>query len=340
MVTVKDLIDSFPQLLTMHKGNIDAKALLASSVEAPKESSIVYLSNKNWITQALDSQASIIITDESIYSEIKEHKNKAIICTANVQMAMALINTHFFKREFLSLPFDGCSIHSTANVSKTAQIGQGVILGPGAVIGHNVVLGDNVKVGANTVIESNAIIGSETILHANVTICHNSVIGDNCQIQSGTVIGGEGFGFASDQTFTHFRKPHYGKVIINDKVNIGSNVCIDRGAFEDSVIGEGTQIDNICHFAHNIKIGKNCIFTGGFMCAGSVTIGDRCVFGGRTTVTGHISICNDVHTGGLTGVTKSITEPGAYAGFPFEKLRDNLKTRAAIKKFKKYILKK
>ena len=76
------------------------------------------------------------------------------------------------------------------------------------------------------------------------------------------------------------------------------------------------------------------------MCAGSVTIGNRCVFGGRTTVTGHISICSDVHTGGLTGITKSITEPGAYAGFPFEKLKDNLKTRAAIKRFKKHMQKK
>lgn len=340
MVTAKDLIDSFPQLLIQHKGNMSASAQLASAVEAPKQGSILYLSHKKWLDSVLSSEASIIVTDQALYDEIPETSGKAVICSANVQMAMALINTHFFKRETLSLPFDGANIHPSAVVSKTATLGQGVILGPGAVIGHNVALGNNVKIGANSVIESDSKLGNNTTLHSNVTICHGSVIGKGCEIQSGTVIGGEGFGFASDQTFTHFRKPHYGKVIIHDNVNIGSNVCIDRGAYEDSVVGEGTQIDNVCHFAHNVRIGKNCIFTGGFMCAGSVTIGDRCVFGGRTTVNGHTTICSDVHTGGLTGVTKSITEPGAYAGFPFEKLKDNLRTRAAIKKFKKQVLKK
>jgi UDP-3-O-[3-hydroxymyristoyl] glucosamine N-acyltransferase len=159
-------------------------------------------------------------------------------------------------------------------------------------------------------------------------------IGKNCEIKANTVIGGEGFGFAHDQKGHHHRIPQKGRVVLEDNVYIGSMCAVDRATLEngETRIGEGTKLDNHIQIAHNVKIGKHCVFAGGTVIAGSTTIGNHCVVGGHSSIAGHIKICDQVHLGGRSGVSGSIEKPGAYTGHPLQPLKDHLRSEAYIKR--------
>jgi len=151
-------------------------------------------------------------------------------------------------------------------------------------------------------------------------------------ILSNSVIGGEGFGFSQDQYFNHHRIPQTGKVVLGKNVTIGAINTIDRGTYGATTIGDGTIIDNMCHIAHNVKIGNNCIILSGFLCAGSCTIGDRVVASGGTILKDHVNICSDVYLMHRAGVVKDIKKPGMYAGSPVLKMADYVKSNAIYAK--------
>ena len=175
---------------------------------------------------------------------------------------------------------------------------------PSAVIDPMAKIGDRVIVEANSVIDAGVVIGDNTHIGANVTISH-SIIGSFCRIHNGARIGQDGFGFAIDANGIT-PVPQLGRVIIGDHVNIGSNTCIDRGAGPDTVIGDGTIIDNLVQIAHNVKIGKGCIITAQVGISGSTEIADYCVFGGQSGVAGHLKIGVGAQIGAQSGVTKDV----------------------------------
>ncbi|MCC6138171.1 MAG: UDP-3-O-(3-hydroxymyristoyl)glucosamine N-acyltransferase, partial [Bdellovibrionaceae bacterium] len=250
---------------------------------------------------------------------------------ANPELLMANIK----KDIFLATPFRNSHLPRRALnifVPSSAKVAETATLGPGVVLGENVVIGENTYIGANTVIEQNVSIGNNCTLHPLVYVGHSCSIGNNCEILPNTSIGTDGFGYAHDEKWNHYRIPHSGRVILEDDVHVGSNCSIDRGSIEDSIIGRGTKIDNQCHLAHNSVLGRNCLITANFAMAGSSKIGNNFVTGGSTSVTGHITITDNVQVGGMSGVTKSITEPGQYGGFPLQKMQDYLRTKAAIAK--------
>jgi UDP-3-O-[3-hydroxymyristoyl] glucosamine N-acyltransferase len=196
------------------------------------------------------------------------------------------------------------------------------------VISDGCVIGDEVIVGANTVLEPKVKVGRGTHIHPLVFIGHSCEIGAECEIKPNTTIGGEGFGFAHDEKGRHYRITHYGRVIIEDRVDIGAGVQIDRGTFDDSHIGEGTKIDNHSHFGHNIRIGEHSILVAGALVAGSVSIGSHCIIGGRTNIGGHLQITDGVQLMATSSVAKSIDKPGQYGGLPIQDAQDAMKTRA------------
>jgi UDP-3-O-[3-hydroxymyristoyl] glucosamine N-acyltransferase len=207
-------------------------------------------------------------------------------------------------------------VHETAIVSSSAEIA------PLAVIAENSVIGEHVYVGSGTVVGPDCRIGDHTRLNANVTLPRKVVIGERCIIHSGAVIGADGFG----NTMTSegwLKVPQLGGVSIGSDVEIGANTAIDCGAINDTVIEDGVRIDNLCHIAHNVRIGAHSAIAGMAGIAGSTTIGKRCLFAGQVGCVGHISICDDVMVSGKGMITKDITVPGAYAnGFPAEPVRD------------------
>ncbi len=222
------------------------------------------------------------------------------------------------------------NIAPSAVIDATAKLGNNVSIGANAVIESGVELGDNVIIGAGCFVGKNSKIGAGSRLWANVTIYHEIQIGQNCLIQSGTVVGADGFGYANDRG-NWVKIPQIGRVIIGDRVEIGACTTIDRGALDDTVIGNGVIIDNQCQIAHNVVIGDNTAVAGGVIMAGSLTIGRYCMIGGASVINGHMEICDKVTVTGMGMVMRPITEPGVYSsGIPLQPNKVWRKTAALV----------
>lgn len=203
-------------------------------------------------------------------------------------------------------------VHPGAVVAAGAEIGHGAIIGAGAVIGHNCRIGDHAVIGHNAVIEHDCEIGEGTRIESSVTLCRRSRIGRHCVLSPGVVVGASGFGYAPDGQ--RWRKIHQlGGVVIGDEVDIGANTTIDRGAIDDTEIGNRVKLDNQIQIAHNVRVGDDTIIAGCTAVAGSTRIGRRCRIGGRVSILGHLVIADDVvlHAGAF--VARSIPAAGTWA---------------------------
>ena len=208
-------------------------------------------------------------------------------------------------------------VSSKAFISKNASLGKEVFVGDFAFIGEGTVIEDNVYIFPNVYIGNNCRIGRGTVIFPNVTVYDNTTIGRFVRIHSGAVIGSDGFGYAFSKSEKKIYKiPQVGKVVIEDFVEIGANSTIDRGTLGETVIGEGTKIDNLVQIGHNVKIGKYCFIVSQVGISGSTRIGDFVTLAGKVGVAGHIEIGNNVTVAAKAGVTKSIKKADIYAGFP------------------------
>ncbi len=248
------------------------------------------------------------------------------VSLALAQIARAHFDPGFSRRAFLA----DQPIHPTAVIHPSAQVADSAVVGPHTVIGPDVILEAQVVVGSHCHLEAGVHVGQGSHIHSHVYLGPQTQLGKLCEIHPMTSIGTEGFGYAHDSQGEHHRIPHLGRVVLQDRVHIGSNVSMDRGTLDDSVVGAGTKIDNHCHFGHNFRCGKNCLITGGFISAGSVTLGDRVVVGGRTTISGHLEVASGVQLAGLSGVPKSLNEAGAYGGYPPQPVKEHLRTTSTL----------
>ena len=225
-------------------------------------------------------------------------------------------------------PAPAVNIHPTAVIADDVVMGQGVAVGANAVIESGVVLGDGAVIGAGCFIGQNSKLGARSKLWANVTIYHNVRIGDDCLVQSGTVIGADGFGYANERG-EWIKIPQLGGVVIGNRVEIGANTCIDRGAIDDTRIADNVIIDNLCQIAHNVEIGYGTALAGATTFAGSTKIGKYCIIGGASVFNGHIEVCDQVTITGMAMVMRSISEPGIYSsGIPAQTNKEWRKTAA------------
>jgi UDP-3-O-[3-hydroxymyristoyl] glucosamine N-acyltransferase len=220
---------------------------------------------------------------------------------------------------------------------------------PSAILADNVKLGKNIAVGAHTIIEDGVEIGDNTIIYggcyigfdtkigkdclvyANVAIRERVTIGNRVIINNGTVIGSDGFGYVKIDE-VHQRIPQVGTVLIEDDVDIGANVAIDRARFDKTIIGKGTKIDNLVHIAHNVIIGENSIIVAQTGISGSSTIGKNVILAGQSGVVGHISIGDNVTVGAQSGVTKSVPPNTTVSGYPAKPHDTAKRVNACIQK--------
>lgn len=214
------------------------------------------------------------------------------------------------------------NIASSAVIADTAAVAESAAIGANAVIAAGVELAANVQIGAGVVIAEGVTIGANTKIMPNVTIYHGVQIGSDCVVHSNTVIGSDGFGYANDAG-SWVKIPQVGTVIIGDRVEIGASSTIDRGALDNTILGDGVIIDNQCQIAHNVEIGDNTAFAGFASVAGSTKIGRNCFIGGAAAINGHITICDQVQVTGMSMVAKSIKTPGVYSsGIPAQPNRE------------------
>lgn len=267
---------------------------------------ITFLANPKYLSLLETTLASAIITSKDIKTA-----NKPIIRTENPSLAFAKM-VSLVEPQDVSHPK---GIHPTAIIAKDAALGKNVAVGPYAVIENNASLGDNVIIYAGCYIGYHTKIGRNTLIYPNVSIRERVLIGERVIIHSGTVIGSDGFGFVTLDG-AHHKIPQIGTVVIEDDVEIGANVTIDRARFDKTVIGKGTKIDNLVQIAHNVVIGENSIIVAQAGISGSTVIGKGVTLAGQAGLVGHITIGDGAVVAAQAGVTKSVPANTLVSGYP------------------------
>lgn len=221
-------------------------------------------------------------------------------------------------------------IAASAFVHESAKIGKGCKIDHGAVIEKNVEIGDHSEIGANSFISQSVQIGQNCKIAANTTISH-AIIGDFVSLYPGVRIGQDGFGFAIDPA-GHVKVPQLGRVIIEDHVEIGANTCIDRGAGPDTIIGQGSWIDNLVQIGHNVKIGKGCVIVSQTGISGSTELEDFVSLGGQVGIAGHLKLGMGVQIAAKSGVMRDIPAGEVHMGYPAMPMKQFMRQVAYIKR--------
>ncbi len=237
---------------------------------------------------------------------------------------------------FFNPEFKLTGIDETAYIHPTVQLGDNVAVGKFVVISENCKIGDDTKIYHGTVIMENVEIGSGNLIFPNVTIRENCITGNNVIIHSGSVIGSDGFGYSTDEKGVYHKIPQIGNVVVEDDVEIGSNVSIDRAAVGSTVIKKGVKLDNLIQVAHNVTIGENTVISGQAGVSGSTKIGKNCVIAGQVGIAGHLEITDKVLIGAQSGISKSIKKPGIYFGYPAKEMSVARKLEAHIRNLPNY----
>ncbi len=279
-----------------------------SGIKEAVEGDVTFLANEKYAHLLETTKASVIITSPSM--KLPE-TDKTLILTDNPSLAFARLVEHWFPQE-VDHPK---GIHPTAIIGENVKLGKNVAIGAYVVIEKNVEIGDDTIIYAGTYIGHDTKIGSGCLIYPNVSIRERITIGNRVIIHSGTVIGSDGFGFATVKG-VHHRIPQIGTVVIEDDVEIGANVTIDRARFDKTLIGKGTKIDNLVQIAHNVIIGENAIIVAQTGISGSTVIGNGVILAGQTGVVGHISIGDGAIVGAQSGVTKSVPPGSVVLGSP------------------------
>jgi len=274
-----------------------------SSLETATDKSITFLSSSKFVNQLSTTLAGCVLLS-------KEHNlSKEMNCVfcKDPYLAYALVSQALDES-----PLPATSISDTADLAASAEIGENVSIGAHSVIAKNCKIGKGVVIGPNCFVGEGCIIGDNSLIHANVSIYHRVYIGDFCILHSGVVLGSDGFGYANDNG-RWIKIPQTGSLVLGNHVEIGANSCIDRGALNNTEIGNGVKIDNMCHIAHNVSIGDNTAMAGFSAIAGSAKVGESCQLGGRSSILGHLEIAAGTHLTAGTLVSKSNKKSGVFS---------------------------
>ena len=300
-----------------------------ASVERCGPGDLVFVADEGAVETIRGRQSSAVVTSPELQELVSTVGDLTLLVAPNLKLAHAMIRQRYVDRDVLASEWP--AIHPSAVIGPDCVIGEGSRIGPLVVLGSGVRVGDATAVMAGAVVEHGAVIGDGTVIHPNVTIGYDCEIGDEVVIQSNAVIGAEGYGFAQDAKGRSHRIPQLGRVVIEDRVSVGAGTCIDRATYGETRIGAGTKLDNLCHIAHNVEIGRDCLLTAMFVTGGSAKLGDRVVASGQTAILDHLEVCSDVFLVRRAGVAEDIEQPGIYAGAPVEPYARYLKNTAVAR---------
>ncbi len=316
------------EIATLVNGKIlygDKNILISqiAPIKEAKKGDITFIFDKKELKKIPENQidASCVILPE----DIKTISIPKII-VENPKLAFAKLLELFISS---TTPPEG--IHPTAIISKNAQIGKEVSIGAYVVIGDDVQIEDKVVIYPLTYVGNKVVIGEGSILYPKVVINEKVTIGKRVIIHSNAVIGSDGFGYVETGK-THYKIPQKGKVLIEDDVEIGACVTIDRATMGATIIGKGTKIDNLVHIGHNVVIGKNCIIVAQAGIAGSVTLKDNVILAAQSGVSEHVVIKENTIVAARAGVIKDIGPNQIVSGFPARPHQEELKIKALTQK--------
>lgn len=293
-ITIQEILQFLGEKVLQVHGPVEGVYIdNLAEVERVKETTLDWIkpSKPNKQENAENSKARVLLVD----AVVQPIDGKTLIVVKNPKVALAEIGNYFFVEKVMS------GIHPTAIIDPEARIGNNCHIGPYTVIGK-------------------AVIGDNCVIDAHVRIYDDVVMGHDCVVKAGAVLGGAGFGYERDEEGNKFRFPQIGQLIMGDYVEVGSNTCIDRGALADTMIGDYSKINNLCHIAHNNKIGRNVTITGCVNISGSNVIDDNVWIAPNASIKGWIHIGEGAVVGMAAVVVKDIPPHETWVGNPAHKL--------------------
>jgi UDP-3-O-[3-hydroxymyristoyl] glucosamine N-acyltransferase len=310
-------------------GNAETLVTGVAGIESAVPGAILFVESEKRLQEAQSSNAAAIIVPSSIAAKVRRalrQGGKPALLTGNPRLAFAKVMEYF---QPLLTPEEG--IHPTAVIEPDAHIGEGVTIREFCYIGHHAHIGDGAVIYPHVVIGDGAQIGDDCILYPAVVINHHVHVGQRVRIHSGSVLGGDGFGYVMDGG-KHHKVPQVGTVIIEDDVEIGANVCIDRATIGATRVGAGTKIDNLVQIAHNVQVGRNCILCGQVGLSGSVVVEDNVVMAGQAGLADHVKIGKGAVLGAKAGIMANVDAGAFVMGGPAIPQREFMKREAATRK--------
>ena len=308
-------------------GNPEATVTSFARIESGKPGTICFFANPKYEHHVYASKADIIIVNASF--EPKEPVSATMIRVEDAYAAVATLLEYVTARKRSYRRYRGLR----SRVRWSSKIGKKVYVGDFAYVGKNAQIGDYTKIHENVYVGDDVRIGSHCIIYPGVRIYPGMVIGNNVIIHSNAVIGSDGFGFAPLEDGTWKKIEHTGNVIIEDDVEIGANVCVDKSQMGSTVIRKGVKIDNLCQIAHNVEVGCNTVMASQTGIAGSAKIGEHCIIAGQVGIAGHIELADNTTIGAQSGILGSVKEPGqTLMGSPAFPLKQYLRSYAVFKR--------
>ncbi|WP_299013601.1 UDP-3-O-(3-hydroxymyristoyl)glucosamine N-acyltransferase [uncultured Polaribacter sp.] len=313
-------------------GNPNEEVFKLSKIEEGEKGSLTFLSNPKYNGYLYTTNASIAIVnkDFKLEKEVETTLIKVSDAYASFSKLLEFYNEVKNNKEGREQPLF---------IAESATIGSNEYIGAFTYVGEHVSIGTNVKIYPNTYIGNNCKIGDNTVIFAGVKIYSDTQIGENCKIHSGTIIGADGFGFAPNDKGEYKAIPQIGNVILEDNVDIGAGVTIDRATLGSTIIRKGVKLDNQIQVAHNVEIGAHTVIAAQTGIAGSTKIGKHCMIGGQVGIAGHIKVGDNTKILAKAGVTKSVKANQILNGSPAFNILDFTKSAVHFKNLPKIVSK-
>jgi len=307
-------------------GNPDIKVNTIARIEEGQSGALSFLANPKYEHYIYDTKSSIVLV------------NKSFVPTADIGATLIKVENAYDAFASLLRLVDQArprkkGIHPTAIIEATAKVGSEVFIGPYTYVGENCIINDRCSVYPHVYIGDNTRLGKDCTINPGVKIYHDCIIGEGCIIHAGTVIGSDGFGFAPQSESEFMKIPQLGNVVIEDHVEIGANVTIDRATIGSTIIRKGVKLDNLIQIAHNVEVGENTVMAAQTGISGSTKIGKNCMFGGQVGLAGHLKIANGTRIGAQGGILGDVKDENtSIIGSPAIEVKQFLRSSVIFKK--------
>lgn len=322
--TLGELVDG--TVATVDEKYADKEFSCVGPLEHASPEHITFFHNPKYIDELGQTKAGACIVTQEYADRLPA--NTVPLISERPYRAFAQVSMKFFGDKFKP-----AKIEESANIDPSAKIGDGCYIGHNVVVEENVVIGDNCQIDHGAVIHRGVEIGSGSRVDVNATISH-AIIGERVLIKSGARIGQKGFGFDMDEQ-GHLTVPQVGKVVLGDDVEIGANTTIDRGSGPDTVVGQGSRLDNCIHLGHNVSIGRGCVIVSQVGIAGSAQIGNHVIIAGQSAIGGHVKIGDGCKIAARSGVMRDVEAGSNIAGAPAIPIKDWHRETVAVAKLAK-----
>ncbi len=307
-------------------GDPNIKVNTLAKIEEGQTGALSFLSNPKYEHYIYDTKSSIVLV------------NKSFVPTTKISATLIKVDNAYDAFASLLRLVDQSrprktGIHPGAIIEPSAKIGTDVYIGPFSYIGENCIVGDGCSVYPQVYIGDNTKLGNKCVINPGVKIYHDCIIGEGCIIHAGSVIGSDGFGFAPQNDNEFIKIPQLGNVVLEDHVEIGSNVTIDRATMGSTYIRKGVKLDNLIQIGHNVEIGENTVMAAQTGISGSTKVGKNCMFGGQVGLAGHLKIANGTKIGAQAGLLGDVKEENTIIiGSPAIEVRNFMKSSIIFRK--------